>query len=597
MISIVDQTTSGAKRVLGIEGGGTKTEWVLARPTERGLEIEREGKLSAANLKLISDESLRTLFSGLPQDVTHVGAFLAGCGTEEDRRRLRALVTQLWPKAEIAVGSDRDSAMAVAFGDGNGIAVIGGTGAAVHGRKDGRIEKAGGWGQLLGDRGGGYHLAMQGLRSVLSHYDLSHTITPLAETILQMLALNRLQDLVDWAMQADKMSVARLAPAIFEAARNGEPEMLAIVQGGATILAEFTNAVAQRLEFLDPCVRLVGGLFNHPDYVSLYRYRLSTLLPKAQVERCAESGALGAAQLALRAPSIPTPVRAEKSQGPADREQIAVATTEQRNPRSANLDQMSSRELVDLFVSEEDYVARALGACGEALAAGIDTVSASLGNGGRLFYVGAGTSGRLGVLDASEIPPTFGAPPELVQGIIAGGAVALHRAVEGAEDQPEAGALVMIERGVKAGDVVCGLTASGRTPFVAGALTRARQLGAKTMLITCNPARNPTPEPWDVEIDLPTGPELVTGSTRLKAGTATKLALNILSTGAMIRLGRVRGNLMVDVQVSNEKLRDRGVRLISSTLGIDYAEAEQRLAAAGWNVRACLEAASAGTTR
>ncbi|MHA3770952.1 N-acetylmuramic acid 6-phosphate etherase [Verrucomicrobiota bacterium sgz303538] len=593
MISIVDQTGPAAKCVLGIEGGGTKTEWVLARPTERGLEIEREGKLSAANLKLISDDCLRALFSGLPQDVTHVGAFLAGCGTEEDRRRLRALVTQLWPAAEIAVGSDRDSAMAVAFGDGNGIAVIGGTGAAVHGRKDGQIEKAGGWGQLLGDRGGGYHLAMQGLRSVLSHYDLSHTITPLAETILRMLGLNRLQDLVDWAMQADKMSVARLAPAIFEAARNGEPEMLAIVQGGATILAEFTNAVAQRLEFLDPCVRLVGGLFNHPDYVSLYRYRLSTLLPKAQVERCAESGAIGAAQLALRAPSIPTPIRKEKSQGPADREQIAVATTEQRNPRSANLDELSSRELVDLFVSEEDYVARALGACSDALAAGIDMVSVALGNGGRLFYVGAGTSGRLGVLDASEIPPTFGASPELVQGIIAGGAVALHRAVEGAEDQPEAGALAMIERGVKAGDVVCGLTASGRTPFVAGALAGARQLGAKTMLITCNPARNPTPEPWDVEIDLPTGPELVTGSTRLKAGTATKLALNILSTGAMIRLGRVRGNLMVDVQVSNEKLRDRGVRLISSTLGIDYAEAEQRLATAGWNVRACLEAANA----
>lgn len=593
MISIVDQTGPAAKCVLGIEGGGTKTEWVLARPTERGLEIEREGKLSAANLKLISDESLRALFSGLPQDVSHVGAFLAGCGTEEDRRRLRTLVTQLWPNAEIAVGSDRDSAMAVAFGDGNGIAVIGGTGAAVHGRKDGQIEKAGGWGQLLGDRGGGYHLAMQGLRSVLSHYDLSHTITPLAETILRMLGLNRLQELVDWAMQADKMSVARLAPAIFEAARNGEPEMLAIVQGGATILAEFTNAVAQRLEFLDPCVRLVGGLFNHPDYVSLYRYRLSTLLPKAQVERCAESGALGAAQLALQAPSIPTPIRKEKSQGPADREQIAVATTEQRNPRSANLDELSSRELVELFVCEEDYVARALGSCSDALAVGIDTVSAALGNGGRLFYVGAGTSGRLGVLDASEIPPTFGASPELVQGIIAGGAIALHRAVEGAEDQPEAGALAMIERGVKAGDVVCGLTASGRTPFVAGALARARQLGAKTMLITCNPARNPTPEPWDVEIDLPTGPELVTGSTRLKAGTATKLALNILSTGAMIRLGRVRGNLMVDVQVSNEKLRDRGVRLISSTLGIDYAEAEQRLASAGWNVRACLEAANA----
>lgn len=594
MISILDQTPPGAKRVLGIEGGGTKTEWVLARPTERGLEIEHEGKLSAANLKLISDDSLRALFSVLPRkEVTHVGACLAGCATEEDRRRLRALVTQVWPEAEIAVGSDRDSAMAVAFGDGDGIAVIAGTGAAVHGRKEGRIEKAGGWGQLLGDRGGGYHIAMQGLRSVLSHYDLSQTITPLAETILRMLGLNQLQDLVNWAMQADKMSVARLAPAIFEAARQGEPEMLAIVQSGATILAEFTNAVAQRLDFLDPCVRLVGGLFNHPDYMSLYRYRLSTLLPKAQVERCAETGALGAAQLALKAKGVPIAVTPTKRQGPADREQIAVATTEQRNPRSANLDQLSSVELVDLFASEEDQVARAVSACREELAAGVDLVSSAILSGGRLFYIGAGTSGRLGVLDASEIPPTFGAPPELVQGIIAGGAVALHRAVEGAEDQPEAGALAVIERGVKPDDVVCGLTASGRTPFVLGALARARELGAKTMLITCNPARHRSAEPWDVEVDLPTGPEIVTGSTRLKAGTATKVALNILSTGAMIRQGRVRGNLMVNVQVSNEKLRDRGVRLVSSTLGIEYAEAEQRLSAAGWNVRACLEGAGA----
>jgi N-acetylmuramic acid 6-phosphate etherase len=208
--------------------------------------------------------------------------------------------------------------------------------------------------------------------------------------------------------------------------------------------------------------------------------------------------------------------------------------------------------------------------------------------GGRLFYVGAGTSGRLGVLDASEIPPTFGAPSELVQGIIAGGAPALHRAVEGAEDQPEAGALAVLERGVRTGDVVCGLTASGRTPFALGALARARVLGAHTLLITCNPQRARAEKPWDVEIDLPTGPEIITGSTRLKAGTATKATLNLLSTCAMIRLGRVRGNAMVDLRISNAKLRDRGVRLVSEALGIGYEEARVRLERAGWKVRAVL---------
>ena len=206
-----------------------------------------------------------------------------------------------------------------------------------------------------------------------------------------------------------------------------------------------------------------------------------------------------------------------------------------------------------------------------------------------MFYIGAGTSGRLGVLDASEIPPTFGAPPELVQGIIAGGAPALHRAVEGAEDQPEVGAISVLERGLRAGDVVCGIAASGRTPFVLGALARARELGAGTILLTCNPARQRATPGWDVEIDLPTGPEILTGSTRLKAGTATKVALNILSTCAMIRLGKVRGNAMVDLNISNEKLRDRGARMVSTALGIGYEEAREKLERAGWNVRACLE--------
>jgi len=594
------------KRILGIEGGGTKTEWALLAGDAVEGDVISSGVLPASNLRLISDDSLARLFSVLPRDVTHVGAFLAGCGTEEDRARLLGLVKQAWPQALIAVGSDRDSGMAAAFGDEDGIAVIAGTGAAVTGRREGAVEKAGGWGQLLGDRGSGYDLAMQGLRLVLTHFDLNQKITPLAEEILRTLGLNRLPDLVGWAMQAGKMDVARLAPAIFHAAKYGEPEILPIVQAGAAILAEYTRAVAQRLVFPKPRVRLMGGLFTHyEDYVSLYKYRLSILLPDAQVEVCRVSGALGAAKLMSRPESGDRrppkgetgdrrPEREESSGGDANLDlsglaDLAVASTEQSNPRSGDLDQRATRELVELFISEEEYVGQALASCREQIIAAIDLASAALGAGGRLFYVGAGTSGRLGVLDASEIPPTFGAPPELVQGIIAGGATALHRAVEGAEDQPEAGACAVLERGARAGDVVCGLTASGRTPFVLGALGRARGLGARTILITCNPARKKGPGPlWDVEIDLPTGPEIVTGSTRLKAGTATKLALNMLSTLTMIRLGRVRGNAMVDLRISNAKLRDRGARLVSSALGIPYEEARARLERAGWNVRACL---------
>ena len=582
------------KRILGIEGGGTKTDWVLLTGEADEHKILSQGTLPASNLRLISDAALARLFAVLPAEATHVGVFLAGCATEADRARLRGLGEKAWPRAVLAIGSDRDSGLATAFGAEDGIAVIAGTGAAVHGRRGERVEKAGGWGQLLGDRGGGYDLAMQGLRLVLTHYDLNQKITPLAGEILRTLALNRLQDLSGWAMQADKMSVARLAPAIFHAAKHGEPEMLATVQAGASVLADFTRAVAQRLEFTSAPVKLIGGLFtHHAEYAALFKYRLSILLPDAVVSVCGESGALGAAWLAGGKGGRRKAEGGREVVGLVSMDEaahLATAATEQGNPRSVNLEERTTAELVELFTSEEENVALALGACRGELIAAVDLVGAALGAGGRLFYIGAGTSGRLGVLDASEIPPTFGAPPELVQGIIAGGAAALHRAVEGAEDQPGGGALAVLERGVRAGDVLCGIAASGRTPFVLGALARAREMGARTILLTCNPARQRAVPPWDVEIDLPVGPEILTGSTRLKAGTATKVVLNLLSTCAMIRLGRVRGNAMVDLHISNAKLRDRGVRLVSAALGVDYAEAQSRLERAGWNVRACLEA-------
>jgi N-acetylmuramic acid 6-phosphate etherase len=231
------------------------------------------------------------------------------------------------------------------------------------------------------------------------------------------------------------------------------------------------------------------------------------------------------------------------------------------------------------------------------LARAVEIVAESLRNGGRLFYVGAGSSGRIGVLDASEIPPTFGAPPELVQGVIAGGVTALYRSAEGAEDNETAGALAMDERRIKDIDVVIGISASGRTPFVVGAVARARQLSAKTILLTCNPdvgstadagQGESTPEATenvDLVITLAVGPEIVTGSTRLKAGTATKVALNIISTGAMVALGKVRGNLMIDLHTTSMKLRDRAVRVVAELTQSDYDSASKKLEASGWNLR------------
>jgi N-acetylmuramic acid 6-phosphate etherase len=569
------------KRVLGIEGGGTKTEWALLDETGRELHV---GALPAANLRLIGDDDLLDLLRVLPTEATHVGAFLAGCADAADRRRLESLVQRVWPAAVVAVGGDRESGFATAFGEGDGIAVIAGTGSAVTGRCRGRSDKGGGWGHLLGDTGSGYQLAMTALRLVLSNYDLGRTSDLLSQGILRTLALNRLEDLVAWAANADKMSVAKLTPVVFQAAKEGHPAMISAIQNGAHVLAELTRAVARRLECEAPEVRLLGGLFeHHREYAEFYMDYTGDLLPGARVAVCTESGAVGAAWLASRV------VHEPKAEPEAhDVSELAAAITEQRNPRSAKMDELGTPELVELFIREEEEVSRALEAARGALVAAVDLVSAALLAGGRLFYTGAGTSGRLGVLDASEIPPTFGAPPELVQGIIAGGVNALHSAAEGAEDQPEAGELAVAGRGVRPGDVVCGIAASGRTPFVLGTLRRARALGAKTILLTCNPARTRT-EAWDVEIDLATGPELVTGSTRLKAGTATKVALNILSTCAMVRLGKVRGNLMIDVRATNAKLRDRAARLVSELRGCSYEEARERLTNAGWSVRAALD--------
>jgi N-acetylmuramic acid 6-phosphate etherase len=577
---------SAKKLVLGIEGGGTKTEWVLvAMP---GNETVRRGSLPAANLKLTTDAALARIFKALPQNATHVGAFLAGCATESDRARLRAIVKQAWPRAEIAIGSDRDSGFATAFGGGDGIAVISGTGSAVSGRKGARIEKAGGWGQLLGDKGGGYNIAVHGLRHTLSCYDLDRKNTPLGEKILHALSLGRLQDLVDWAANADKMSVAKLVPVMFGAAAEGDAEMRAIIESGAHILADYTAAVARRLKLAAPDVRLLGGLFeNYASYVDFFKKRLDEILPGARTEVCRKSGADGAAWLAAKE-NGGAPIFKRASVSDDELAELRTAITEQPNPGSSHLDQLTTAEIVDLFVTEEKNVADAIAACREKICAAVELVDAALQNGGRLFYIGAGTSGRLGVLDASEIPPTFGASPELVQGIIAGGFEALYKAVEGAEDHDDDGKFSIIERGVKHGDVVCGITASGRTPFVLGALREAKKIGAKTILLTCNPARSRSGTGFDAEIDLPTGPEIVTGSTRLKAGTATKLALNILSTCAMIRLGKINGNLMSNLRATNVKLRDRAVRLVAKARGLTYAQALGELEKSGWSVRDCL---------
>jgi N-acetylmuramic acid 6-phosphate etherase len=591
---------AAGEKILGVEGGGTKTAWTLVEREGDELRILDQGKLPPSNFRLTPPERLRAIFSVLPNKIDRAGIFLAGCGPGEDQQSLLHICAQIWPSAKVVVGNDRESGLAAALGQADGIVVNAGSGSSVTGRRGDRIERAGGWGHILGDAGGAYFLVVQALRLILREYDLDRGELQFAAKILRALSLNNLDELVRWAQTADKMEIALLAPVVFEAAANGDKHVIEILEEGARVLCEYTEAVASRLRLLAPKIVLLGGLFYRDSiYNHAFRRRLKKNLPDVRVTNAERAPELGAAWLAAQIDEL-KPVRRKIVDEKIDN--LAGALTEQRNPRSDNLERMSAREIAELFVDEEKAVQEALRSAIVDLGRAIEIVSAALRNGGRLFYVGAGSSGRIGVLDASEIPPTFGASPELVQGIIAGGATALSRSVEGAEDDERAGALAMEERGVKDLDAVIGITASGRTPFVLGALARAKSLGAKAILLTCNPpvsgvADSSLPRSTtaattthaDLAIDLAVGPEILTGSTRLKAGTATKVALNLISTGAMASLGKVRGNLMIDLHASSTKLRDRATRLVAELLQCDYESAHQQLETNGWNLRAVVD--------
>lgn len=259
--------------------------------------------------------------------------------------------------------------------------------------------------------------------------------------------------------------------------------------------------------------------------------------------------------------------------------------TERRNPRSADIDLASALEIVDLMNAEDRTVADAVATQREAIARAISMVEEAFRAGRRLFYVGAGTSGRLGVLDAAECPPTFGSDPSMVVGIIAGGPEALTRSQEGAEDRPDGAHRDLSDAGVGAGDVVIGIAASGTTPYVRAALARARTVGARTVILACSPPPADVIADADLAILPITGPEVVTGSTRLKAGTATKLVLNTITTGAMVRIGKTFGNLMVDLRATNDKLRDRAERLVMATTGLERDAARALLIEADGHVK------------
>jgi N-acetylmuramic acid 6-phosphate etherase len=549
---------------------------------------------------------------------------MAGARTAADRERIHRAVSQVWRGIPSYVTNDLETAMMAAeqatplqrerqqrYGirntlrDSPRVLVLSGTGSCCYGRTpEGKTAKVGGWGHILGDKGSGFEIGLRALKAVVYYYDRDGVWSALGQRILRALQLNEPDDLIGWAQSAAKSDIAALAVEVFAAWQKRDKIASDILAGAIQSLARDAVDCARRLAPTDMPVQFIlagGVLVKQPRFASQVCRQVRKLWPGALVTILKRESVWGAVALAKRAfenSAFKLPAASVASATPPKQtepalpliEEIQFSPTEQRHPKSMNLHKTPVAEAIRLMLSEDAKIPAALLAEREKIEHAIRLIVRSFKQGGRLFYVGAGTSGRLGILDASECPPTFSLPPEMVQGIIAGGQRAIWQSVERAEDDPQSGARAIEYRGVQKGDVVVGIAASGRTPFVWGALGEAKGRGATSILICFNPAvairRGIRP---DLVIAPDLGPEILTGSTRLKAGTATKLILNMLTTLSMVRLGKVVSNLMVDVKPSNRKLRDRAARIVRELTGVDYSIAYGALEKSGWVIKSAVK--------
>ncbi len=605
---------------LGIEGGGTRTVALMA--DGRGKLVKRV-EAGPGNARLLDDAQLLSLFEGIAATFpmpNAVGIGMAGVRTASDARRVQNAAAKVWGPVPCRVTDDLETALSAdETGEAKGrvrVLVLSGTGSCFFGRVTGtaRSAKVGGWGHILGDGGSGYDIGLGALRAVVAHHDESGKWPALGKAISRRMQKGNANSpsprpsarstvagrgrrnvipgdrLISWVQGAHKSEVAALAEEVFQRA-SGEDrlaeEILASARESlvreAVLCARKLAKRGARVEFV-----LAGGtLLKQPKFAAQVGARLRKLWPGAVVSSLRREGAWGAATMAREAwhlkgrPRV-FARRATTTETPAF-DWGKLPLTEQRNPRSANLDRMPLEDAIELMASEDAKIPDAILEWRAEIAKAVRMIAGAFQRGGRLFYVGAGTSGRLGVLDASECPPTFRTPPEMVQGIMAGGAPALVRSVEGAEDDARAGAEAIGSRRVNTRDLVVGISASGRAPFVWGALDEAARRRAKTVLLCFNPFKQPAGHRRPALVIAPqVGPEVLTGSTRLKAGTATKLILNMLTTLAMAHTGRVAGNLMADLNPSNAKLRDRAVRIVRELCGVDEAKARGALERSGW---------------
>ncbi len=589
--------------ILGIEAGGTRTTLILAN--NQGDLIQKQ-VLGPGNFRVIGKQGLIDLLkqcARIEPKPACVSLGLAGVRDGRDRDWILKAASEIWPESILWADHDLASALIVAQRHfkkvDSHVLVLSGTGSCCFGRSIHGLEaKCGGWGHHLGDRGSSYDIAHRSIRTVIEHFDQTGKWPKLGERLLRASMHHDPNDWIPWFQEASKTEIAALAISVFESYKLRDPLAREVIHQAAQALVTDAYACWKRLHAKSCTFVLAGGVFlKQPTFTRLFKRLLRELKPDATVTPIpVESfwGTIYAGQdLISSSAKSETNVTSHetKTDSSLGNEKVVpissqLSPTEKRLRRSMKLDEMSHGKAVDLFLTEDENVLSAIRKEKARIIQWVDWVADVFRNGGRLFYVGAGTSGRLGVLDASECPPTFGVPSSMVQGIIAGGRTALWDSMEGAEDDFEAGCSALQYRGFNQKDLVLGIAASGRTPFVHGALHFARSLGARQGLLCFNPYLEwPSGQRPSLIICPEVGPEILTGSTRLKAGTATKMILNMITTLAMIGIGKVKSNLMIDVRATNVKLKDRAVRMLMTLTGADRNQAEATLKQTKWDIK------------
>ncbi|MBN1516243.1 N-acetylmuramic acid 6-phosphate etherase [Candidatus Sumerlaeota bacterium] len=607
--------------VLGVDGGGAHTRACVMDGAGRELG---HGAAESSNLRAVGLEAacaqihaaihdaIAAAKLSAPLDAMHCA--LSGAGRLADAVEIRALLEDSRLAHRVSVGHDAEGLLAAASVR-TGIVLIAGTGSIAWGMdENGEQSRVDGWGSLLGDAGSGFAIGLAGICAALKMFDHRKAETSLLQAALQFYAVADPSELVALLATPNipRGKIAAFAREVFAAAEAEDTDAIEIIERAAQELADMLSAVRRRLfgeGMRGVRIAASGGLLtHHPEFWEDVRTRHAALFPADEARLITTGIELGAARLALHGMGIDlmdteqpagTSVRPDitdssdesgiQTAAPPNAlfEQLGQLATERRNPASMRLDRMSALEIVRLMNREDAGIASAVKPALPRIAEAVDRIVERLHQGGRLFYIGAGTSGRLAMLDAAECPPTFSAPTEQVQGVIAGGEAALTVSQEGAEDDEDAAVQDLQESGLNAGDMLVGLTASGRTPYVLSGLRHAHALGAATAMICCNRLTD-APDGVEILIDIETGPEVLTGSSRLKAGTAQKMILNMLTTAAFTRLGKVYENLMVDLQPSCGKLVERSRRVVMQAARCDYAAAVWLLEQTNGDVKAAI---------